>query len=106
MSLVGMVIWHWYELKTALPEVNISKQSPSTFLKPTVSKSTVKRMLAKLRVYRFKAQPTHREAWFRRENFKQMFYLYFFGYSLQIWHGYTMESPLNSQMSLRVYDAM
>jgi hypothetical protein len=57
VSLVGMVTWHWYGLKTGLPEVNISKQSPTMFLKHTVSKSTVKRMLAKLRVYRYKAKP-------------------------------------------------
>ncbi|CAL8249655.1 unnamed protein product [Boreogadus saida] len=49
VSLVGMVILHWYALKT--------KQSPTMFLKHTVSKSTVKQMLAKLRVYCFKAPP-------------------------------------------------
>ena len=42
MSLVGMVTWHWYALRTGLPEVNISKQSPTMFLKHTVSKLTVK----------------------------------------------------------------
>ena len=57
MSLVDMVIWHWYALKTGLLVVNRSKQSPTMFLKHTVSKSTVKWMFAKLRVYPFKAQP-------------------------------------------------
>ena len=45
----------------------------------------------------------------RRENFKQMFFGCFLRYSLQIWHGYTIESPLNNhpqQLSLRVMDAM
>ena len=35
--------------------------------------------------------------WFRRENFKQMFFGCSPRHSLQIWHGYTMEAPLNSQ---------
>ena len=41
-------------------------------------------------------------------NFKQMFFDCFVRYSLEIWLGYTMESPLNShiqQLSLRVLDA-
>ena len=50
VSLVGMVTGHWYALKTGLTEVDISKQSPTMFVKHTVSKSIVKRTFAKLRV--------------------------------------------------------
>ena len=45
--MVGMVIWHWYALKTGFPEVYISKQSPTMFLKHIVSNS----MFAKLHMY-------------------------------------------------------
>ena len=53
MSFIGMIIWHWYVLKTGLPEVNTSKQSPAIFLKHNFSKRTG----VKCCVYRFKAQP-------------------------------------------------
>ena len=72
------------------------------FLKHTVSKPTVKIdiLTAKWRMYHFKAQ---------NFNKKLMFFGCFFRYWLQIWHGYTVESALNShvqQLSLCVLDAM
>ena len=54
------------------------------FLKHTVSKSTVKTLLF-------------------------IIIMFFFKYSLQIWYGYTMESPLNSNIDSLAYvffDAM
>ena len=88
VNLVGMAIWHWYALKT--------KQSPNMFLKHTVSIFTVKWMLAKLRLYRFKAQPAERTCSEGRTSNKC--FLVVFSDSLQIWHGYTMET-LNSHIA-------
>ena len=61
VSLVGMVIWHWYVLKT---EVNVYrklniKTITNHVSKAYLAKSIVKRTFAELREYSFKAQGSH-----------------------------------------------
>ena len=63
MSLVGMVIWNWYALKSEH------------------IKTITKWMFAKLLV-----------AVVQKGNFKQMHPIFIFRYRLEVWHGYTMES--------------
>ena len=109
MSLFGMVIWHWYALKTDLPEVNISKQSPTMFLKHTASNPLSNGCLQNYVCTTLRPSLHCREAGVQKGNFKQMHPIFIFRYRLEIWHGYTIESTLCShirQLNLRVFDAM
>ena len=58
VSLVGLVIWHWYALKTGLPEVNISITYHQPYFQSILCENPLsKRTSAKIHMYRFKAQP-------------------------------------------------
>ena len=76
----------------------------------TVLKSNVKRMLANYVCTALRPSLHWREAVVQKGELQtNVVVVVFFRYSLQIWHGYTMESRLNSriqQLSKRVLDAM
>ena len=104
VSLVGMVIWHWYALKT---EVNVYRKLNIKTITDHVSKayfakSIVKRTFAELHVYSFKAQATLERGRGLERQLQRM-HPFFFRYRLDILHGYSVESTLCSYIDSRAY---